>query len=233
MRIAGASGDGPRVSAVAATYATRNRPPVLRDLRIEPASGSVGAKATLRWSASDPDGDPVVVDVQARKAGTTEWKSASRYEPPPPKSADPTLGNDAAFKDGRTTWETATWDEGTYDVRAVATDQESNAPGEGHEAIVELGIPVRVDRTPPVIEAKRIAGGSVEVTVTDASSTIARLEIVEDGRTITSPRPQDGVCDGRREVFRISAADAGPAGARTLRATDAAGNTAEEPVPKP
>jgi sugar lactone lactonase YvrE len=233
LRIAGGPGEGPRVSAVAATYATRNRTPALRDLRVEPASGSVSAKATFRWSASDPDGDPVVVDVQARKAGSSDWKSASRLDPAPPKGAEPGGGNDGGFKDGRATWDTTAWDEGVYDVRAVASDQGANPAGEGQEAKVELGIPLRIDRTPPAIEAKRVAGGGVEVTVSDAISPVARLEVLEGGRAITAPRPADGVCDGPRETFRLSAADAGPAAARTLRATDAAGNSAEAPVPSP
>jgi sugar lactone lactonase YvrE len=233
LRIAGGPGEGPRVSAVAATYATRNRPPALRDLRVEPGSGSVSAKATFRWSASDPDGDPVVVDVEARKAGSADWKSAARLDPSPPKGGDPGAGNDGGFKDGRTTWDTTTWDEGVYDVRAVASDQGANPAGEGQDAKVDLGVVVRIDRTPPVIEAKRVAGGGVEVRVSDALSPIARLEVLDGGRAIAAPRPADGVCDGPRETFRLSAADAGPAAARTLRATDAAGNSAEAPVPSP
>src|SRR5262249_23667915 len=55
VRLSEASGTAPAIAAVTASYATHNRAPTLRDLRVEPASGAVSAKATLRWSAADPD----------------------------------------------------------------------------------------------------------------------------------------------------------------------------------
>lgn len=232
-RIAGAADGGPKIGSIAATYATRNRAPSLRDLRLEPASGAVAAKATVRWSAADPDGDGVAVDVQARPVGATDWKSAARTEPAAAKPSDPTLGNDGAARDGKAIWDTATWDEGLYQVRAVVSDQPANPPGEGLEAASDLPVLVRVDRTPPSIESKRGAGGALEVTVTDALSGVARLEVIEGGRVLFAPRCADGVCDGPRESFRLASSDAGTAGARSLRATDGAGNAAEAAVPAP
>jgi len=41
------------------------------------------------------------------------------------------------------------------------------------------------------------------------------------------------VCDSTRETIRFSAAQIGPTGAFSLRATDAAGNAVETPVPAP
>jgi hypothetical protein len=136
------------------------------------------------------------------------------------------------LKDGKATWDTALWDEGFYELRAVATDQPSNHPAEGLEAATELAIPVCVDRTPPSIEAKR-KGDTIEVVVNDALSTVARLEVLADGRVAFSPRCADGVCDGTRETIRFLAAKMGPTGAFSLRATDAAGNAIETPVPTP
>jgi hypothetical protein len=214
------------------SYATRNRVPSIRDLRIEPAGGAVAAKATIRWSAADPDGDGVTVDVQARPAGTTAWKSAVRTDPAPPKPSDPSLGNDGSSKDGKAAWDTATWDEGVYELRAVATDQPSNPPAEGLEAETELATLVHVDRTPPSIDAKR-SGGAIEVVVTDALSAVARLEVLADGRVLFSPRCGDGVCDAPRETFRFPAPQAAPGSAWSLRATDAAGNSVETPAPAP
>lgn len=232
LKISGATGDGPRVSAVAASYTPRNRAPSLRDLRLDPASTAVSGKATFRWSASDPDGDPLRVDIEARPAGTTAWKTAAQLDSPAPKHGDPS-GGDSGYHEGRVVWDTSGWDEGAYDVRAVASDQGANPPGDGQTAEDDLDEEVRVDRTPPSIDAHRVGGGAVDVTVTDAISAIVRLEILQDGKPVASPACADGVCDGKTETFHIAAADAGAAGARTLRAEDAAGNTADAPVPAP
>jgi hypothetical protein len=97
---------------------------------------------------------------------------------------------------------------------------------------VDLAAALVVDRTPPEIRAKPVAGG-VEVVVEDRGSGVVRFEVVADGRALFSPRPDDGVLDGATETFRLGADATGPAGARTLRAVDAAGNVTEAPVPAP
>ena len=70
---------------------------------MEPATGAVSAKAILRWSAADPDGDGVTVTIQARKAGASAWTSAVVTDPTPAKPSDPSLGNDGSSKDGKAT----------------------------------------------------------------------------------------------------------------------------------
>ena len=229
-RLVGGGGT-PRIAGVGASYVTRNRPPSLRDLRVDPASGAVAAKATLKWSVADADGDPIAVEVEVRKLGERAWTSATRAEPATPKSGEGPSAPDGFYKDGRATWDTVTWDEGIYEVRALALDAGANPPGEGLSAVTELPIALRVDRTPPDVRPKRVAGGGVEVEVSDAVSGVARLEIVEDGRVLAAPRPADGVADGTKELFRVPADLPGKGGTRTLRATDGAGNTAEAEVP--
>ena len=232
-RLVGGGAETPRIAGVGASYVTRNRPPSLRDLRVDPSSGAVSAKATLRWSVADADGDPVAVEVEVRKLGETAWTSATRAEPPASKPGDgSSSSSDGVYKDGRATWDTVTWDEGIYEVRAMALDAGANPPGEGLSSVADLPIALRVDRSPPDIRPKRVAGG-IEVEVTDAVSGVARLEIIEDGRVIASPRPADGVADGGKETFRVPGEPPGKAASRTLRATDGAGNTAEAEVPAP
>jgi hypothetical protein len=193
----------------------------------------VSGKATLRWTVSDPDGDAVAVEIQARRVGTQAWTVATRSEPSAVKATDPAQGNDGSSRDGKTSWETASWDEGAYDVRALASDQPANASGEGLESTIDATQLVHIDRSPPELEATRSGDKGVDVVVTDAGSSVARLEVVESGRAIFSPRAKDGVCDGPRESFHIGAADAGASSDRSLRATDAAGNAAEIAMPKP
>jgi hypothetical protein len=231
-RLASKTGDGPRIASVSASYQTRNRAPSIRDVRIDPSTYAVSAKATLRWTASDPDGDDVVVTVEVRPTGTSAWKSAVVTDPPPSKPSDPSLGNDGSSKDGKGVWDTSTWDEGAYDVRTVASDQPSNPAGEGLRAESALPVPVIVDRTPPVIEVKR-KGDDIEVAVKDALSMVDRLEVVANGRVLFSPRCGDGVCDKVEETFRIRAPRTAPSDGWMLKATDVAGNAAETPAPLP
>jgi hypothetical protein len=231
-RMTSAASDGPRIDGVTASYATRNRAPSIRDFRVDPATGAISAKATLRWSSADPDGDGVTVTIQARKAGASAWATAVVTEAPPVKPSDPTFGNDGSSKDGKGTWDTASWDEGRYELRAVATDQSANAPGEGLEADTEMSLPVAVDRTPPSITTKR-SGGTLEVVVEDALSPVARLEVIAAGRVLFSPRCEDGVCDNTKETFRFPTPRSGQDEPWSLKATDAAGNAAETPAPLP
>lgn len=229
-RVAGSGPEPTRVASVTVTFVPRNRPPSAREFRMEGDGASVSGNASFRWSASDPDADPLLAEVQYRRLGTKEWIAGARLDLVP-KPSEKAVNDDPSWRDGKAAWDTNSVDEGVYEVRLWLTDQPANAPGEGKEASAELPLPVVVDRSPPRLEARRGKGGGVEVTVTDTLSAISRLEVVSEGRVLFSARPLDGACDGPREVFVLSAADAGEPGSKTLRAVDAAGNSAETPVP--
>lgn len=218
------------VANAAVSYAAANRPPTLRDFRLEPAIRATGGKAAFRWSVFDPDGDTVAVEVQVRRRDTTTWTTAARVDPAPPKPGEPIPDADPSWKDGRASWEVATADEGTYAVRAIASDRGANSPGAGRDATVELPASLVVDRTPPQIRTKPGANGT-EVVVEDKGSGVARVEVLSDGRALFAPRPEDGVLDGATETFRLGADPA--SGTRTLRAVDGAGNVTEAPVSSP
>jgi sugar lactone lactonase YvrE len=228
VRMFGGAGGG--VARAAVSYETANRAPVLRDFRLEPSIRATSGKAAFRWSAFDADGDPVAVDVQVRRSGSAAWTSAVRVEPPAPKPGEPVPEVDPAWKDGRASWDVATTEEGTYDVRAVASDRASNPSASGRDVTVDLSSSLVVDRTPPDLRPRRV-GGTLEVAVEDAGSAIVRFEVLSEGKVLFAPRPVDGVLDGTSETFRLSAEEA--VAPRMLRAVDAAGNIIESPVPGP
>lgn len=223
-------GAGGKVDAASVSYETANRAPILRDFRLEPSIRATSGKASFRWSTFDADGDPVAVDVQVRRAGTSDWTSGVRVDPPQPKPGEPVAEVDPAWKDGRASWDVANAEEGSYQVRAVASDRASNPPSAGRDATVELASPIAVDRTPPELKTRR-DGATLEVVVEDRGSAIVRFEVLTDGRVLFAPRPDDGVLDGSSETFRLTAEQAGTS--RMLRAVDAAGNVLEAPVPAP
>ncbi|MBZ5640677.1 MAG: hypothetical protein LAO51_18215 [Acidobacteriia bacterium] len=233
-RLAGGDAAGSRVSSASISFAPVNRSPALRELVLEAPKLSVSGKATFRFGVADPDGDPVSVEIRYRKLGDEAFAVAARVE-----SIETATGagdeDEAAFKDGKAVWDTASVSEGVYEVRAIASDRAANFPDEGKERPSSPPLHVTVDRTPPVIEARRIEGGAVEVKATDALSPVNRLEAMRDGKVVFQARPMDGVSDSREEVYRIAAVDlgSGTGAVQSLRVLDDAGNVAETPVPAP
>jgi sugar lactone lactonase YvrE len=217
-------GEGPDpVSGVQVTYAPYNRAPELDDFRLEPVHGAVRGEAVVRLRARDPDGDPLRVELQYRARGA-DWRTAVASEPSE-------ASGDAwrRWRDERIAWDTTALDEGTYTVRAVASDQGANHPDEGLRQLAGGAARIVVDRTAPSVETEALPGGVVRVEVQDDRSGVRRLELVRDGRVHFSARPEDGVCDSRRERFELEASDVEGEG-WTLRAFDAAGNRAEQPL---
>jgi hypothetical protein len=211
-----------------------NRPPAIREFRLDAPFPAVTGKATFRFSTFDPDGDNVATEIQYRAPGTDAWTLASRSEPPQ-ASADPGSDEEATWRDGKIVWDTAGIAEGEYEIRAVASDRGVNLAGEGAEKIAEPVVRVSVDRSPPVMSPRWIRAEVLEARVTDAYSPVVRLELVREGRVLFLALPTDGVADSKDEIFRVTLAEigTGPEGAQSLRAVDAAGNSTEQTIPAP
>lgn len=230
-RLTKGAGGNSRLSDVSVSYVPHNRVPSLESLRLDPAAMAITNSANFRWSAWDPDGDPIAVVVQYRGIGSTDWKTALRVEAPAHGTGVSEYGDEVRWKEGKATWDVTEVPEGTYEVRAVASDQAANPHEGGKESAAEPPLPLIVDRTPPDLETRLLLDGSVEMTATDSLSPIRRLEVVEGDRVLFVARPLDGVCDSWRESFKLSTLEAGPVGVRRLRAMDSAGNSTERQVP--
>jgi hypothetical protein len=216
-RFVGAQGTGVRLARVTVHYEPFNRPPVVRGLRLEGEAGSVSGEATFVWSATDPDGDPVDLQLSYQAEGAAAQTALG--------SAITGGGEGTAPRDGRLVWDTAQVDEARYRIRAVATDQAANDPDEGRTVEIEPALSLTVDRTPPELSVEPLGARSFEVRVRDSLSELRRLELQADGETRFSLRPLDGVCDSREETFRVVL----PGGdeAWSVRGADAAGNVAQ------
>lgn len=212
VRQVGGPGPEARLEGLSVRYEPYNRRPRLDDFRVD-RPGSAGAGAlTFRWSASDPDEDPVEVRLEYRPLGAAGWATAGVTA--------------SSGGGGEWTWATGDVPEGRYEVRGVISDQPANPPGQGLEATLAPVLRVVVDRSPPEIEFVRLGDGVIQVLLADALSDVSGLALVEDGRTRSTPRPEDGVCDSRRESFRLGLDEEALEGL-TLRGTDAAGNVVE------
>lgn len=219
--------DTSRMSEVTVDYEPYNRPPILRDFRVEGPSAQVGP-LRFRWSTLDIDGDPVDVAIRYRRQeGDSEWRIAAEVQTEGTAGA---AGPRAFAVEGSFMWVTDALEEGNYTVRASVTDQPGNPPGDGKSAAVEPELRVILDRTPPRIEVGAGADGSIEVTLEDGVSAIRSLEVRQAGRLSFTARPLDGVADSPVERYRLSFPK-DSTGGLSLRGVDAAGNQVESPLP--
>jgi len=206
---------------VTVIYEAYNRSPWLGEFRAGISPGeSVRGPVELSWKAGDPDGDPVEVTVEYRAAGSSEWARCG---------VERTGAQDDGDGAGLILWETASIDEGEYEVRASGTDRPANPPGEGRTAPEQPTLRLTVDRTPPRVELREAADGSIEVLLEDRLSRLRPLELLREGRVRFTARPADGVCDSRTEAFRVDLPP-GSGGGWSVRGIDAAGNSVERPV---
>lgn len=144
----------------------------------------------ITWQGKDPDGDRLVYRVGIQGEGEDGWIELSPA--------------DAPLESPSFSWETEALADGRYRVRVEGSDEEANGPGESlrHEAISE---PFIVDNTRPRLRIDSVNehSGEVRGRVFDETSSIRKLRCSLDGGRWRSLVPEDGLFDGREELFRF------------------------------
>ena len=165
----------------------------------------------FRSRADDENDDELVYDVLYRREGETTWTPLRR-------------GVDEPIF----VWDTTTVPNGTYFFRVVASDAPSNPAGAALAGERDSGA-FQIDHTPPAIAVSgvRANGGATTVsfTVTDADSSISRVEYSRDGGLKwTAVFPVDGIADSKSERYELTLE--GPLGESgiTIRASDSMNN---------
>jgi hypothetical protein len=221
-QVGGSSADA-RVEGVSLRYEPYNRRPRFDELRVKPPTPVRDGSRVIGWSVTDSDGDVVSIVLEYRRVGSAAWATAAG--PISPAVSGEEAARTGARK-GELVWDTTDVAEGEYEIRGVVSDASANPAGEGFESESRPVLRLVVDRTPPEIEILGGSAGATRVRVEDELSDIRGLELMEDGRVLFTARPEDGVCDSRRETFRIELPSAGSS-ARSIRGIDAAGNVVE------
>lgn len=242
----GANGKSPTLEEVSVSYLNQNLPPQIRFLRVSTAgertgltgsSGNVGGTGqvsvtmapgvfgvpssantpppkqpiSLTWQAEDPNGDRLDYDLYLKAADEKDWHLVKRNL----HEANYTLNPDS-YADGQ------------YQARLVASDQESNAPGEERTAEL-VSVPFWIDNSPPLVEVvdQKEVGGNVEIHF-KAHSQVAPLrsaEVSTNGRDWQQLTSDDGIVDSQFEAFTVKLNGLKPGEhVITLRAFDTAGN---------
>jgi hypothetical protein len=175
---------------------------------------ALAGAVSLKWSASDPNGDKLAATGFFRTKGSTPWK------PLIPRNAATSLD-----------WDTARLPDGWYEFRLVVDDQDSATRENGLSAEV-ITPPLLLDNAGPVFKDVRTdPDGKGQLTVSgvveDALSYIAVASYSLDGQPWESLRPKDEILDGlREEVFGVLK-DVSPGPHEfCLMAKDRAGNVA-------
>lgn len=167
---------------------------------------------TVTWRGTDPNGDSLRYEVEAKREGTDVWFPIRKELEEPYCSFDTT-----ALPDGR------------YRFRVTASDRSSNPEAEALTAAEESAIAV-VDNTPPLlkVESAKVVGGEVEVRLlaTDAFSPVAKAEGAVNSDRWRPLAPENGASGSpvARFVFRAPKPEKGAV--FSIRVLDGAGNSA-------
>ncbi len=227
-----ADGRSPVLRRIEAAYRTRNHPPEIRRLTVEPygiawlrvPSPSQGARGPL--VADDPVSRKVLEQLNG---GRIRPAPIRKYYEPGARTfsweAEDADGDALSFtleirRDSETEWfplargieeDFFSWDsrampDGAYRVRLRGEDAAGNPDGRSFTA-TRVSEPFRVDHTPPrlVDLSVRSRGRTYEVefTALDPDGRVEAVEYALDGRTWRSVDPLDGVADSEEERYRV------------------------------
>jgi hypothetical protein len=156
------------------------------------AKGFLGA----RWSASDPNGDPMAFKVEIRGVSEQQWR----------------LVRDKV-RQRQISWDSTSYPDGKYMLRVTASDRPGNAP----EAALETELvsePFVIDNTPPEISGltatRRNQQLMVQWKAADASNNIKRAEYSLDGGEWTVALPATGLSDSPALSYELTLPNIGP-----------------------
>ncbi len=174
---------------------------------------------SLRWKASDPNGDPLRYSLTFRPAGNRVGEDTGVA----PHEGPGWLKLAADLSDEYLSFDVGALPDGLYRFRLEATDADANEAGDGLAA-EEVSPALTVDHSPPVLARVEAEGTRLKVVLEDAWSPVRDAQVSVDGGEWHPARAADGLLDGRREELILDV----PAGARylLLRATDGAYNAA-------
>ena len=166
---------------------------------------------TFVWTARDQNQDKLQFDVLYRSEVTSTWHMLRSGL------------NDPIFA-----WDTTSAPDGTYVIRVVASDSQSNAPGTSLTGAAE-STPVDIDNSAPTISLEPLRQEANQAVfafvVTDSHSPVQHVEYSLDNERWQVVYPVDSIPDSRVERFEI-ALEPDAVERLVVRATDAMNNTA-------
>lgn len=142
---------------------------------------------TLRWSAHDPDGDPLLFKVELRGKNDKIWRTLKDK-----------------LQDRFYAFDSAAFPDGEYVARITATDAPGNTPADALTTSLESD-PFTIDNTPPEITDVKITPGRISFSAKDALSWIDKAEYSVDGGEWMLLDPVNKVTDSQVLSYELSA----------------------------
>lgn len=213
----------PVVESVDVAYQLPNLPPSVKSITVAAADPSAKGSATqlVTWEASDPNDDTLVHKLYFRSSTRGNWILLKE------RLSEPTFE-----------WTTRNVADGTYQIRAEASDAPSNPPDQARTSS-RVSDPVIVDNTPPVIgdlkfntPAAAPRSLEIELRAVDRTSIVSGLAYsVNSAVDWQQVLPLDNIADSPQEAYRFTVPNLSPGVNQiTVRATDSPGNAAFETV---
>jgi hypothetical protein len=196
----------PPVTPIVTVTPTMSLPPIGKRSTSTSTNGSLSSDITpsmqylkgwigARWSASDPNGDPLVFTVEIKGVHENEWK----------------LLKDKVT-DKYISWDSTAFPDGEYRLRVTASDAPGNPPAEALTARIESA-PFWIDNTPPKITGLTAArnGNKIDVRwhAADAINNIEKAEYSIDGGDWKVAAPVTKLSDSPELDYALTI-DAGP-----------------------
>jgi hypothetical protein len=247
--LTGTKGESPLLTSVSAAYLPRNQRPRVTSITIHPpgtvfqrpfptdpeiagfdgdlpdrrnAATTPGSPPNLGrrvyqkglrtfvWRAEDDNKDEMTYDVFYRREGETSWKILQR-----------------AVNDPIIVWDTTSVPNGSYLLRVVASDADSNSPSTALTGALESSA-FDIDNAPPEITISSVRREGtrlvLEFDVRDEYSAVHRTDYSLDGDRWQTIYPKDGIADSRVEQFELVLEGEAAARGVIVRAADALNN---------
>jgi hypothetical protein len=181
--------------------------PTLKDSAAKPRSPVL----RIKWKAENPDTDDTSYKLEARREGEANWR--------------PLATGKAPLTATQWEWNTETFPDGWYRVRATSSDAMANSPDRALTSSKTTPL-FAVDNTRPSIDGLSVSYPRATARASDALGVITEMAFSVDDDTWQLGTTADGIYDDLVEDLRIDLPAGLAKGTHTLavRVADAAGN---------
>ncbi len=148
---------------------------------------------TVRWSASDPNGDPLIYKVEIKRKSDSLWRVLKEK-----------------LQDRYYAFDTSAFPDGEYVARVTASDAPGNTPADTLTSSL-VSDPFTIDNTPPeIIDVKMDQSEGhhrISFTAKDALSWIDKAEYSVNGGDWTLLQPINKVTDSQTLSYQLETKD--------------------------
>ncbi len=184
----------PVIREITTAYVMPNLAPVVEDITIERPEKDQPSKAVIKFNAADENEDPLEYRLEFRRTGRDNWICLEKK-----------------LEKNTCEWDTATVEDGIYEVRIIASDLPGNNELDALKG-TRISEPFIIDNTPVKIKNLAVAASDdaavVRFTAVDELSIVQSVQFtVDSNEQWKAVIPNDSVNDTKTEDFTVVASD--------------------------